>query len=193
MFGFENGSGSSGRGGKRSRGSSSNVRSINSGRNTKIVKEGKTSSGSSSGSSRRSSSNTSNKGFASMDDDKQRRIAVKGGRASHTGAPGNSNASGSHNIPPSSMAKIKEGGRKGGANSHSGGRPSGSSTKLSRSTKSGMSSRASGSGMNSSRRGNSQSTQNDSNVTGISTLNDRIQEAKQLADRLDDVLNELAG
>jgi len=40
--------------------------------------------------------NSSNRGFASMDDDEQRRIAQKGGQASHGGQSGRGNQGGSN-------------------------------------------------------------------------------------------------
>jgi general stress protein YciG len=55
--------------------------------------------------------NSSNRGFASMDDDKQRDIASQGGKAAHA----------SGNAHEFSSAEAAEAGRKGGQNSHGGG------------------------------------------------------------------------
>jgi general stress protein YciG len=55
-------------------------------------------------------SNTSNRGFASMDENKQREIASQGGKASHEKGTG-------HEF---SSEEAREAGRKGGQNSHGG-------------------------------------------------------------------------
>ncbi len=55
--------------------------------------------------------NTSNRGFASMDPEKQREIASEGGKASHEKGTG-------HEF---SSEEAREAGRKGGQNSHGGG------------------------------------------------------------------------
>jgi uncharacterized protein len=55
-------------------------------------------------------SNTSNRGFASMDEEKQREIASQGGKASHQKGTG-------HEF---SSAEAREAGRKGGQNSNGG-------------------------------------------------------------------------
>lgn len=54
---------------------------------------------------------TSNRGFASMDENKQREIASKGGRAAHE----------SGNAHEFSSEEAREAGRKGGQASHGGG------------------------------------------------------------------------
>ena len=62
--------------------------------------------------------NTSNRGFASMDDEKQRKIASEGGRSQ-----------GKENNPANfanDRKKAREAGKKGGESSHSGGRRSNS-------------------------------------------------------------------
>lgn len=59
----------------------------------------------------RNSNNTSNRGFASMDPDKQREIAAKGGRAAHEKGT-------AHEF---SSEEAREAGRKGGQNSRSSG------------------------------------------------------------------------
>jgi len=53
---------------------------------------------------------TSNRGFASMDDDKQREIASQGGKAAHEKGT-------AHEF---SSEEAREAGRKGGQNSHGG-------------------------------------------------------------------------
>lgn len=58
-------------------------------------------------------SDTSKRGFASMDKEEQKEIASKGGHASH-GNSGNGNSSRQH--------PTEEESRRGGQNSHSGGR-----------------------------------------------------------------------
>jgi general stress protein YciG len=59
-------------------------------------------------------SNTSNRGFASMDEDKQREIASQGGKAAHEKGT-------AHEF---SHEEAVEAGRKGGQASHGGGRSS---------------------------------------------------------------------
>ncbi|BEV13766.1 general stress protein [Herbaspirillum sp. DW155] len=54
---------------------------------------------------------TSNRGFASMDEDKQREIASQGGKAAHEKGT-------AHEF---SSEEAREAGRKGGQNSHGGG------------------------------------------------------------------------
>jgi len=54
---------------------------------------------------------TSNRGFASMDENKQREIASQGGKAAHEKGT-------AHEF---SSEEAREAGRKGGQNSHSGG------------------------------------------------------------------------
>ncbi|MDB5774354.1 MAG: ral stress protein [Herbaspirillum sp.] len=54
--------------------------------------------------------NTSNRGFASMDQQKQREIASQGGKASHEKGTGHEFTS----------EEAREAGRKGGQNSHGG-------------------------------------------------------------------------
>lgn len=60
---------------------------------------------------RNNSNNTSNRGFGSMDPDKQREIAAKGGRAAHEKGT-------AHEF---SSEEAREAGRKGGQNSRSSG------------------------------------------------------------------------
>lgn len=61
-----------------------------------------------------------NQGFASMDEDKQKEIASKGGKASHSG--GNSsnlnNSNSSSNSNASGAAGSTEAAKRGGENSH---------------------------------------------------------------------------
>lgn len=59
---------------------------------------------------------TSNRGFASMDEDKQREIASQGGKAAHEKGT-------AHEF---SSDEAREAGRKGGQNSHNGGNQSNS-------------------------------------------------------------------
>ena len=61
--------------------------------------------------SNRGGNDNSNRGFASMDPDKQREIASKGGRAAHE----------SGNAHEFSSEEAREAGRKGGQASHGGG------------------------------------------------------------------------
>jgi uncharacterized protein len=70
-------------------------------------------------SSKSGSGNTSKRGFASMDQEKQREIASKGGKAAH--AKGTA-----HEF---SSEEAREAGRKGGEASHGGGRGSSSSSR----------------------------------------------------------------
>lgn len=65
-----------------------------------------------------SSSDTSKRGFASMDEDKQREIASKGGKAAHEKGT-------AHEFD---AEEAREAGRKGGEASHGGGRGSGNSS-----------------------------------------------------------------
>ena len=58
---------------------------------------------------------TSNRGFASMDEDKQREIASQGGKAAHEKGT-------AHEF---SSEEAREAGRKGGQNSHGGGNQGG--------------------------------------------------------------------
>jgi hypothetical protein len=122
----------------------------------------------------------------------------------HPGAIGNQNARGPHNIPEESMERIREGGSRGGKahlgmrferidgegqNSNSGRR---SSRSNSGSRSSGMSSRASGSGMRTGRGRQQQQQQQQSMGRGNNNQID-IQELRDMRDRLDEVLNEIAG
>lgn len=78
-------------------------------------------------SSKSSSGNTSKRGFASMDRDKQREIASKGGKAAH--AKGTAHEFDSE--------EAREAGRKGGEASHGGGRGGSSSARGSSSSQQG--------------------------------------------------------
>ncbi len=60
------------------------------------------------------SGGTSRRGFASMDENKQREIASKGGKAAHERGTAHEFEAGSE--------EAREAGRKGGENSHGGGR-----------------------------------------------------------------------
>ena len=119
----------------------------------------------------------------------------------HPGARGNRNAAGSHNIPSQSMERIREGGRRGGE-AHRGmkfkrtdnegentGRSSERSSKSSRAMS--MSSRASSSGMRTGRGSSrvSQGRQEDFRNDNVRQLD----EVRDIANRLQEVLNELAG
>ncbi len=76
-----------------------------------------------------SSGNTSKRGFASMDPEKQREIARKGGKAAHEKGT-------AHEF---SSAEAREAGRKGGEASHGGGRGASSHSSSSSSARGGSS------------------------------------------------------
>lgn len=71
--------------------------------------------GNNQGGNQGSRGNSDNRGFAGMDDDKQRRIAAEGGRAAHEKGT-------AHEF---SSQEAREAGRKGGEASHGGGNQGG--------------------------------------------------------------------